>query len=96
MVSKEIILALLLTSARKVIVSVMLFFFPLLLVEKSLTGLQIGLVVGVFAGSGILFSFHSGLASDRYSIRNVSFIGFFGLAIFYFLLSYADSFYEIL
>ncbi len=96
MVSKEIILPSVLGFFGNFILTTLLFFFPILLVSRGLTGLEIGILMSVFVGSGLLFSFHSGIASDRHSIRNVSMTSLFLLAMFFYFMAAAKTFTHFL
>jgi MFS family permease len=69
-----------------------LFYFPLYFVDIGLNGFQIGLLLGLFNITGLLFSFVIGAMTDRVKQKRLLFIGGILFSFFYLSLFFSKNF----
>jgi MFS family permease len=75
-------LYLVLVAARFVCLYVTYFYLPLYLQQAGITGFLSGLLLSMFAITGLLSAFGAGVLTDRYPIRRLAAVGFLLLALF--------------
>ena len=71
---------------RKMAVTTVFFLAPLELLRRGFRPVEIGLVVALFAGAPLLFSFPWGWINDRFSIRGVVAFALAATSVFFLLL----------
>jgi len=75
------------------ILNFIFFFLPLYFLEIGLTGLQTGILMGVFSITGLLFSFHAGIKSDQVQQRTIINIGIIMFVVFCIGFAYLTNFW---
>ncbi|MFH0956847.1 MAG: MFS transporter [Candidatus Aenigmatarchaeota archaeon] len=85
-----------LNAGKQALVSMTFFFLPVMLFGMGLSGLQIGILMSVLTVVIFLSSFPIGVINDRLSIRYVMMLGMFLESAFFFGLSFARGFPELL
>ena len=64
-------------SIRNFLVNSIIMFLPIYLSSIDFSGLQIGILLSIFAVTSLLSSFLSGYFSDRYPIKYLSILKFY-------------------
>ncbi|PIU21239.1 MAG: hypothetical protein COT15_03430 [Candidatus Diapherotrites archaeon CG08_land_8_20_14_0_20_34_12] len=77
----------------KLLFGSIIFFIPLYLTGIKLSGLEIGLLLGIFSISGLLLSLPIGISSDLLSSKKNAIFGFIAASIFLFGISFFNQFY---
>lgn len=72
------------------------WFLPLLFVDLGFSGIQIGILVSCFWIVSLFVAIPIGIIDDRYSIREVVFLGFLLMSVFYFGLAMFKGFWPFL
>ncbi len=72
------------------------WFLPLLFIDIGFSGVEIGILISVFMVVSLFSSFPVGAIEDRYSIREVVFVGCLLLSVFYLGLSLFRGFFPVL
>ena len=93
---KSIILPTSVLSIKNFLVNSIVFFLPIYFANIGFSGLQIGILLSVFAVTSLFSSFLAGLFSDRYPIKYISVFSFFLLMIYLFGLSSSVNFFVVL
>ncbi|MFH1256319.1 MAG: MFS transporter [Candidatus Diapherotrites archaeon] len=68
------------------------FFLPLYFLSLGFDGLQIGVLFAAYAIPSLFFTFPTGLFNDRFTVRNLLFLGLLLLLLHYLGLAFTSSF----
>ncbi len=94
--NNSILLPTLLLSLKNFLVFSILFYLPLHFASMGFSGLQIGILLSIFAITSFASSFLAGLLSDRFPVRYLSSISFFLLMVYLISFSLTENFWIIL
>ena len=94
--NNSILLPTVLLSLKNFLVFSILFYLPLHFSDMGFSGLQIGILLSIFAITSFASSFLAGLLSDRFPVRYLSSISFFLLMVYLISLSLTENFWIIL
>jgi DHA1 family quinolone resistance protein-like MFS transporter len=81
---------------NKMFLAFFFIFIPLYLVSIGMSGLQIGVLVSMFAITALIGVFPTGVINDRYDIRYVLFLGFIMISVFSFGITLTSEFLILL